>query len=191
MIRLEANLRIIAGMAKGRRFRAPEGMDTRPTLDRVKEAMFGAVQFDLPGSRVLDLFSGSGNLGLEAASRGASFVLCNDRSAKCVSIIRDNAASLGLSDRVQVTNRDYRMLLDELAGRDAPFDIVFIDAPYYDGTAQDAAERIFGSGTLLRSGGYILLEHSPDLPPVERTGVMRIAWTHHYGNCCVSMLKGE
>ena len=67
-------MRIIAGSARGRQFDALPGLDTRPTLDRVKEAVFGSLQFDLPGSHVLDLFSGSGNLGLEAASRGASFV---------------------------------------------------------------------------------------------------------------------
>ena len=184
-------MRIIAGEARGRRFDAPDGMDTRPTLDRVKEAMFGSIQFDLPGSRVLDLFSGSGNLGLEAASRGAAFVLCNDVSAKCAAIIRENAKRVGLSDRVAVTQRDYRLLLDELAAKGASFDIVLIDAPYRDGTAQDAAERIFKSRSLLSRGGYIILEHADGLIPTALPGIMHIAWTHRYGTCCVSMLKGD
>ena len=76
-------MRIIAGTARGRRFDAPKGMDTRPTLDRVKEALFGSIQFEIPQSTVLDLFSGSGNLGLEAASRGASKVICNVKTQNC------------------------------------------------------------------------------------------------------------
>ena len=75
-------MRIIAGSARGRRIEAPPGMNTRPTLDRVKEALFGSIQFDLPGSVVLDLFSGSGSLGLEAVSRGAKLAVLNDRKER-------------------------------------------------------------------------------------------------------------
>lgn len=77
------DLRVIAGSARGRRFETLPGLATRPTLDRVKESVFGSLQFDLPGSRVLDLFSGSGSLAFEALSRGAAFAVCNDVSAAC------------------------------------------------------------------------------------------------------------
>ena len=84
-------MRIISGTARGRQFDAPAGKDTRPTLDRVKESIFGSIQFDIPDSCVLDLFSGSGNLGLEAASRGAKKVICNDYNRDCAEQIRKNA----------------------------------------------------------------------------------------------------
>ena len=99
----EAVLRIIAGSCRGRIFEAPKGLSTRPTLDRVKEAVFGSVQFQVPGAVVLDLFSGSGNMGLEAASRGASRVVCVDHDPACAALIRRNGEKLGLirSDRLE------------------------------------------------------------------------------------------
>ena len=94
-------LRIIAGSARGRKFDAPKGMDTRPTLERVKESLFGILQFELEGSSVLDLFSGSGNLGLEAASRGAAYVVCNDRSRECAEQIQKKRAASQAGRRCQ------------------------------------------------------------------------------------------
>lgn len=183
-------MRIIAGLARGRRFEAPKGMDTRPTLDQVKESMFGMIQFDVPDSAVLDLFSGSGNLGLEAASRGARKVVCNDRSVVCTARIRENARLLGLDGVVTVTQRDFSDCIDALAQRGERFDFVFLDAPYADKTAQRAAERILQAGLLL-PGGRILLEHAPDLPPeVDETLAERLT-VRRYGNCAVTILKGK
>ena len=118
-------MRIIAGSAKGTRIDAPEGMDTRPTLDRVKEALFGAIQFDIPGSTVLDLFSGSGSLGLEAASRGAKRIICNDLSPVCAEMIRTNADRARLSERVAVMQMDYRAALERLGQAGEQFDFAF------------------------------------------------------------------
>lgn len=182
-------LRIIAGSARGRLFDAPKGMDTRPTLDRVKEAMFGSVQFDLPGSTVLDLFSGSGNLGLEAASRGAASVLMNDRSMDCVRQIRQNAEKLGLSDGIAVWNLDYREAIERLRAEGRKFDIAFLDAPYADGTAQDAAERLFNAG-LIQPLGFVILEHAWNMPPRDVPGCMQIVRSRKFGICGFSKLKG-
>ena len=96
-------MRIIAGSARGRALLAPKGRNTRPTLDRVKESLFGILQFSIPGSRVLDLFAGSGNLGLEALSRGADFALFNDHDAKCCTIIRQNLEACGFPNKAMVT----------------------------------------------------------------------------------------
>ena len=93
-------MRIIAGSAKGRSFDAPQGRDTRPTLDRVKEAIFGSIQFQMPGATVLDLFSGSGNMGLEALSRGAAAAYCVDASPECAALIRQNGEKLGLTEGI-------------------------------------------------------------------------------------------
>lgn len=181
-------MRIIAGTARGRRFDAPKGMDTRPTLDRVKEAVFGSIQFDLPDSCVLDLFSGSGNLGLEAASRGARKVFCNDYNRDCAEQIRTNAKLLSLDSIVQVSCKDYAVCLNDLARMGERFDFVFLDAPYKDGTAQKAAEQIFSLG-LLSDGGRVILEHAEKLPPSLTTSLAKLTQTRRYGSCAVSVFE--
>ena len=178
-------MRIIAGEAKGRRFSAPEGRDTRPTLDRVKESMFGMIQFDLPGAAVLDLFSGSGNLGLEAVSRGAAVAYCNDRSAACCRLIRENAESLGLSDRIGVTRLDFAERIRTLQEAGKTVRIVLIDAPYADGTAAKAAEAMFRSG-ILAPGGRVLVEHAADQPPAVPEDCCRTVSTRHFGICAIT-----
>ena len=95
-------MRIIAGSARGRRFDAPEGRNTRPTLDRVKEAMFGMIQFDIENTQVLDLFSGSGSLGLEALSRGGAHCVFCDSDKKSIQVIKRNVEALGFGGRSEV-----------------------------------------------------------------------------------------
>lgn len=183
-------MRIIAGAARGRRFDAPKGMDTRPTLDRVKEAIFGGIQFEVPGSVVLDLFSGSGNLGLEAASRGAARVCCNDRSAVCAEQIRQNAHRLGLAHTITVSQMDFSDCIRALAQQGLQFDFVFLDAPYADGTAAQAVHQLMKAG-LLKPSGRIIVEHAPKLPPeVEEAPVVHVT-TRRYGECAVTILKGS
>ena len=182
-------MRIIAGTARGRRFDAPKGMDTRPTLDAVKEAMFGMLQFDIPDSDVLDLFSGSGNLGLEAASRGARSVVCNDHDRECAALIEKNAKQLGLSERVRVYRLDYAVCLDRLRAAGNSFDIVLLDAPYADGVAQRAAETVLEYG-MLRPGGRIVIEHAPNLPPQADARLAAQVLTRRYGKCAVTIWKG-
>ena len=185
---LEERLRIIAGTARGRRFDAPTGMDTRPTLDRVKEALFGSIQFEIPESSVLDLFSGSGNLGLEAASRGAGKVICNDRDRGCAEQIRTNAKLLSLDSVVRVSCKDYAACLKDLARAGERFDFVFLDAPYRDGTAQAAAEQIFTLG-LLKANARVIIEHAGSLPPKIATPLAKLRQTKHYGSCAVSIFE--
>lgn len=178
-------MRIIAGSARGRAFEAPSGKDTRPTLDRVKESLFGSIQFDIPDSSVLDLFSGSGNLGLEAASRGAKKVVCNDHSRACTELIAKNAKHLQLDSIVQVTTKDYAACLSDLARAGERFDFVFLDAPYQDGTAQQAAELIFTLG-LLAEDGRVFLEHAEKLPPTLITPLGKRERTKRYGSCAIT-----
>ena len=186
-----AMVRIIAGTAKGRKLETPEGLDTRPTLDRVKEAAFGSLQFLIPYSSVLDLFSGSGSLGLEAASRGAGQVILNDRNPKCSELIRRNASLCGLQDKVRVLNLDYLAAIDLLEKEGQSFDIVFLDAPYKDGTAQIACEELFRR-KMIRENGTVLIEFGTELePPHGVPGLMRIRKTKHYGACSFSLLEGD
>lgn len=161
-------------------------MDTRPTLDRVKESLFGILQFDVPGSRVLDLFSGSGNLGLEAASRGAARVVCNDRSRDCAEQIRSNAKLLRLDTVVEVRCLDYAACLEQLKQEHAAFELMFLDAPYADGTAERAAELLF-SLDLVAAGGRVVLEHATDLPPKVSEELARLTDRRLYGNCAISI----
>lgn len=181
-------MRIIAGTARGRKFDAPKGMDTRPTLDRVKESMFGILQFDLPGSHVLDLFSGSGNLGLEAASRGATLVVCNDRSRECVEQIRKNAELLKLDHVVKTTSLDYAECIEKFSREGSKFQFVFIDAPYADGTAALAAEKVFRN-EILADGGRVLIEHATNLPPNVSDDAAKAMETRRYGTCAITIYE--
>lgn len=182
-------MRIIAGKCRGRVFAAPEGLNTRPTLDRVKESLFGSIQFDIPGATVLDLFSGSGNIALEAASRGAALCVAADMDAGCVSLIRKNAASLGLSDGLRILQGDYRKVLTELIAEGFRADIVYLDAPYASGFSQDAARIIF-ENALLRRGGRLFIEHSGEVqvPESELYAAFR---TKQYGKCFITELRWE
>ncbi|MBR0508257.1 MAG: 16S rRNA (guanine(966)-N(2))-methyltransferase RsmD [Clostridia bacterium] len=183
-------VRIISGQARGRRLETLEGLETRPTLDRVKEAVFGSLQFDIPYAEVLDLFSGSGNLGLEAASRGAKRTVLNDRSPACAEIIRRNVASLGFSDRCEVLNLDYAAAIDRLRARGAQFDLAFLDPPYREGLSEDAVRRLFESG-LIKPGGRIVLEHAADLAPQDEPGVYRVVKTKRFGKCGYSLIEED
>lgn len=118
-------MRVITGTARGRRLKEPQGMDIRPTTDKVKESMFSILQFDIEGRRVLDLFGGTGQLGIEALSRGASEVVFVDKSAAALKLIRENLELCGLSDRARVRNGDSLAYLRS----GEKFDLVFLDPP--------------------------------------------------------------
>lgn len=183
-------LRIIAGTCRGRSFEAPEGITTRPTLDRVKEAVFGSIQFEVPGALMLDLFSGSGNMGLEAASRGAKRVICVDMDPRCAALIEKNARKLGLMPPVEVWGMDYNGALTRLKGMGVQADIVYLDAPYASGLSLLAAERIFRE-ELVSPYGRVLVEHDVKCPPAPVEGVYRVKRTRKYGTCGVSELEFE
>lgn len=163
-------------------------MDTRPTLDRVKEALFGILQFDIPGSRVLDLFSGSGNLGLESASRGSARVVCNDRSRDCAEQIRFNAKLLKLDSVIEVLCLDFSACLEQLRREGAKFDLAFLDAPYADGTAERAAEQLFSLG-LVADGGRVIVEHATNLPPNVSETIACLIDRRQYGYCAFSIYR--
>ncbi len=183
-------VRIISGTARGRKIETREGMETRPTLDRVKEAIFGSVQFSVPYAEVLDLFSGSGNLGLEACSRGAKLAVLNDRDAQCTAIIRRNAETLGFLDRVRVLNLDYAAAIDRLRSEGASFDLAFLDPPYREGISEDAVRRLFESG-LIKPDGLVILEHAADLAPQGIEGVYRVRRSKKFGRCGYSLIEED
>ena len=167
-------MRIIAGSAKGRRFDAPQGRDTRPTLDRVKDAIFGSIQFQVPGAT-------------EALSRGAQKAICVDLSPACASLIRSNGEKLGLTEGLQVLCADYGAALSSLSREGIQADIVFLDPPYASSFAEDAIERIFREG-LLKPNGTLIAEHAFDQPPKLGEGPWQVARVKKYGACGVTTL---
>jgi len=165
-------MRIIAGQAHGRRLKAPRGLHTRPTSARARESIFSrlAVRMDLAGARVLDVFAGSGSLGIESLSRGAAFVNFVDSSREAAATIRANLAQLGLVDRARLLVSDVRRALAELGGSHEAFDLVFIDAPFKDDMSAEVL-TLLGSFDLVAPGGWIVVEQSkraPDAPPAPR-----------------------
>jgi len=162
-------MRIIAGEAHGRRLKAPRGLHTRPTSARARESIFSrlAVRMDLAGVRVLDIFAGSGSLGIESLSRGAASVNFIDSSRDAAAAIRDNLAQLGLADRARVIVSDVRRALGELGGSHQAFDLVFVDAPFKDDMSAEVL-TLLDSFDLVAPGGWIVMEQSkraPDAPP--------------------------
>ncbi len=128
-------MRVITGSARGRRLGAPTGDAVRPTYSRVKEAMFSIVQFDIEGRRVLDLFAGSGQLGIEALSRGAGSCVFADTSKTALNAVAQNLETTGFTDRASLQNTDALRFLSTCSG---VFDLVFLDPPYSAGLMEKA-----------------------------------------------------
>ncbi len=149
-------LRIIAGTARGRRIEAPEGRDTRPTLDRVRENLFNMLQGSVRDARVLDLFGGSGALSLEALSRGAAFAVIADRDREACRIERKNAEALGFDGRTRLIRGEWERTVSLLAAEGEKFDLVFLDPPYEMTDLREMTERL---KPLMAEGARIVLEH--------------------------------
>ncbi len=162
--------RIIAGRSKGRRLAAPGGEATRPTGARVRQSLFDILAPRLPGARFLDAFAGSGAVGLEALSRGASRVVLIDVAQAAVRASRDNARALaGLAGDVQVLHQDARVALPALAARGFRFDVVFLDPPY-DADLYEPVIAKLDASELLAPGGVVVAEHFHKRPLPERIG---------------------
>ena len=158
-------MRVISGAARGRKLKELPGLDTRPTTDRVKESMFNIVQFDIEGRSVLDLFAGTGQLGIEALSRGADRCVFVDQSRAAAAVIRDNLAHTGLDGRARVVQGDS---LSFLAGCREKFDLILLDPPYQSDLL-DRALKTAAEIDILKENGIILCESALDreLPQLE------------------------
>ncbi len=147
-------MRVITGSARGVRLLTPEGMKTRPTSDRVKEGLFSVIQFEIEGRRVLDLFAGTGQLGIEALSRGAEHAVFVDFSQHAVKLVKENLRRTRLEEKAQVVQADYESFL---GGCRQTFDIIFLDPPYAEIFLENALKRI-SEIDILRDGGIIICE---------------------------------
>ncbi len=180
-------MRIIAGLAKGRRIITPEGMDTRPTSDRVKESIFGILHFKLPGTRVLDLFAGSGNLGLESLSRGASSCVFIDKDGRAVQSISQNVKNLGFEGKGEIVQADFAQAIRRLRERNMQFDFIFMDPPYAAGVLQEAVKLVL-ENSLLCEEGIIIAEHAAGQGKID-TSSSEIFDVRTYGSTQVSFIR--
>lgn len=153
-------MRVIAGTARGIQLKAPDGLSTRPTADRVKEALFSIIQFDLPCSNVLDLFGGTGQLGIEAISRGASRAVFVDIQPLACRIIRENLSRTKFQDCAAVVQKDYQSFL---YGCKEKFNLIFLDPPYAEDFLENSI-KIITEIDILQSNGIIVTER-----PLEKT----------------------
>ena len=135
-------MRVIAGTKRRMSLKTPEGLDTRPTQDRIKETLFNILQFDLSDKDILDLFAGSGALGIEALSRGAKRAVFCDCQKEALSCIEENLTKCQLKDSALVLPGDFNSAINSLSGRDYHFGIVFMDPPYKKGLAVAALKRL-------------------------------------------------
>lgn len=194
--------RVVAGTAGGIRLLAP-GAGTRPLADRVKQAVFGALEPDLPGAAVLDLFAGSGAAGIEALSRGAARAVLVERDPGAVRVIGENLARAGVAERARVVRRDVlRYLLDGPDPGDPlgawPFDVVVVDPPYVERALREAAlarlgQAGSGPGTpdAVRPGGRVVVTHFWKEPPPERAGLLASERTRRFGETAVAFYRRE
>ena len=181
-------MRVITGSARGRRLKELEGMETRPTTDRVKESLFSVIQFDIEGRRVLDLFAGTGQLGIEALSRGAAEAVFVENRAEAVDLIRENLEICRLADRARVRAGDALAYLRS----GEKFDLIFLDPPYNAGLLPQALEEI-SQFDICRQHGIIVAESAADqalpalAPPYRlyrqyRHGKIMVTVYHRDGN---------
>lgn len=181
-------MRIIAGCKKGLKLFAPEGEEiTRPTSDRAKEALFGSLQFTLTDASVLDMFAGSGALGIEALSRGAAFAAFIDENKTAIECIRRNIKNAGFEGKSCIINSEFDSAIKRLAGEGKKFDFVFIDPPYKSGLYEKAFLMLDEFG-LIDDNSKIIAEHSEDIAVPE---IYRTIKTKKYGKAYLTYLERE
>ncbi len=188
-------MRIITGIAKGTRLKAPKGLDVRPTADRVKESIFNIlVNLDLPGAedavdgaQVLDLFAGTGNLGLEALSRGAEHTLFIDHSLLSLAVIKDNIYNAKLNAMAEVWRGDSVKALDKLSQLGRTFRLVFVDPPYNQGLVNTVLIKL-DTTSIVEYGGLIVVEHSKHEPLATEWQHLKLIRTERYGETFVTFL---
>ena len=182
-----SRLRVISGKLKGKRLFTLKGMDLRPTSDRVKEAIFDILQNSIPGQKVLDLFAGTGAMGIEALSRGAKKAVFVEGGRRSLAVLYKNLEACRLQEQAEVLSREVEAGIKILSERGETFDLIFLDPPYGKGLAREALQALSG-GLILTSEALIVAEHSPaenleDIPSLERVDQRR------YGRTLVSFFR--
>ena len=182
-------MRIIAGNLKGRRLFSRKGQKLRPTSDRVKEAIFDILQDQIQGQKVLDLFAGTGGLGIEALSRGAKWAIFVEGSPRSLSALRRNIEECRLKERAEVLGREARAAIKILEARGTSFELIFLDPPYGKGLARRALEALARS-SIVAPDALVIAEHSlsenlDSIPSWQRVDGRR------YGSTQVSFFRPQ
>jgi 16S rRNA (guanine966-N2)-methyltransferase len=176
-------MRVITGISKGARLKTPQGRERRPTADRVKEAVFSIIQFEIEGRRVLDLFAGSGQMGIEALSRGAAEAVFVDKSPAAQKIIKENLIHTKLLDKSRAVAEDFASFLRQT---EDVFDIVFIDPPYGQSLVAAALEL---SAEHVSRHGVIICEAAKKAPLPQEAGGFELKAKYFYGKTAVGVYR--
>lgn len=182
-------MKVISGTLKGRNIKGYNIDGTRPTMDRVKESLFGMIQDNIKESTVLDLFSGSGNLGIEAISNGANFCYFIDNNKEAIQTIKENTTNLNINSKSRIILSDWKKSLNDFANQNIKFDLIFVDPPY----DYDVYEKILNKVStlnLLNDNGLIILEHrNLKLPNTYLN--LTLYKERNYGNKSVNIYRKE
>lgn len=181
-------MRVITGTARGRNLKAPGGMATRPTADRVKEALFNLLGEKVMDARFLDLFAGTGSIGIEALSRGAARAVFVEMSPRAVRVIRENLLHTGLTDRAEVHRQDAVAALDMLVKSEQTFDLIFVDPPYLKGYEEKVLDKI-NKYCLMDEKGILVIESSKKDTLPENVGQLNMVRREKYGDTVLNFYR--
>lgn len=180
-------MRIVAGIARGRKLQVPRGKDVRPTADRVREALFSYLGYHVENAIVLDLFAGSGALGLEALSRGAKQATFVEVSKAHLDILYENIKGIGLESQSRVLRRDAKSALSLFENEKAQYNLIFLDPPYASQLLEQSLELIQKTD-ILKQNGLIIAEHSKN-SVFHLPDTLHITRTRSYGNTSVTTIE--
>jgi 16S rRNA (guanine966-N2)-methyltransferase len=184
-------MRVIGGADRGRRLKAPRGLRTRPTADRVRVTLFDILGPGIAGMRVLDLFAGTGAVGIEALSRGAARAVFVERDPDALRALRANLAALDLGRaEARVVAGDALAALPRLGEGEAPFDLVFLDPPYTGNLATRALAAL-AAGPLLHPRSRIVVQHLTKTPPVVPSGLVSAGTPRRFGETALTFFRAE
>ncbi len=176
-------MRVISGSAKGRKLKTLDGLAVRPTTDKVKEAIFSALQFDLPEATVLDLFAGSGQMGIEALSRGAKSVVFVDHAARSLAVVRENLMAVGFLTQAQIYQMEAATFLTTT---NQVFDVVILDPPYHHDILAAILPLL---ENVMAYGGRVVCEHETGLQMAESFGTLQQEKQRKYGAITVTTYR--
>ena len=177
-------MRVITGTARGTNLKAPDGLLTRPTADRVKQALFNIIQYEIAG-QVLDLFAGTGQLGIEALSRGAERAVFVDQREDAIALVRENLRRTHFLDRAEIFRGDYLSYLDRCRNR---FRLIFLDPPYAEKYLENAIKRI-SEIDILAEGGIIIAERPLGKPLDEQFAGLERSKDYIYGKTIITLFR--
>ncbi|HUK55508.1 MAG TPA: 16S rRNA (guanine(966)-N(2))-methyltransferase RsmD [Nitrospiria bacterium] len=180
-------MRVIAGEAKGRRLRSPRGTEVRPTSDKVKEALFSILGNRIVDARMLDLFAGTGAIGIEALSRGAARVVFVETDRAMTDLLEKNLTACGFQSRAEIHRTDAFKFLKRTHG---PYDLIFADPPYHAWPLKKLLPAL-GRGAMISPGGLLIVEHFRKTALPKPSGKLRVVRAYEYGDTVLTLYREE